>query len=164
MACSMNEHLVAYLDGELAGSLRDEVAQHIARCPECARELKELEVVRGLLARWPVREPGAQERARAWQRLQGARVAPARQGAGWLRPLVRYALPAAAAMMLVVVLTISRERRAVDTGVPEEMIAQLPVLEDMDMLEVYDVLTEWENLEALTALEEAPMNEEGTRQ
>jgi anti-sigma factor RsiW len=166
----MNEHLIAYLDDELARPLHEEVARHVARCPECARELKELEAVRALFARWPVPEPGTEARARAWQKLQGARRAPRRRWGTWvwpptstIRPLIRYALPVAAAALVAVLVTVSWERRA-DTRVPEEMLAQLPVLEDMDMLEVYDVLTEWENLEALTTLEEAPLNEEGTMQ
>jgi anti-sigma factor RsiW len=170
MACKISEQLVSYLDGELAPPLREEVVQHIARCPQCARELKEVEAVRGLLARWPEPEPGAEARGRAWQELQAARVAPARQTAAWvwpaspaIRPLIRYALAVAAVVVVAVLVTISWERRA-DMGVPEEMLAELPVLEDMDMLQVYDVLTEWENLEALTALEGAPVNEEGTTQ
>lgn len=163
MACTMSEHLVAYLDGELAGALREEVAQHVARCPQCAQELKELEAVRGLLQRWPVAEAKAEARDRAWRRLQGARVAQPRRRAAWLRPLFRYALPIAAAVVVAVLVTISRQRPT-ETTVPEEMLAQLPVLENMDMLEVYDVLTEWENLEALTALEGAPGNGEGTTQ
>jgi anti-sigma factor RsiW len=161
MPCVMSEHLVGYLDGELASSLREEVAEHIARCPECARELAGLEAVRGLLQRWPVAEPGAEARGRAWRRLEGAEAAPSRRRVAWLRPLIRYALPIAAVAVVAVLVTISW-KPATDTAVPEEMLAELPVLENMDMLEVYDVLTEWENLEALTALEGAAGNGEGT--
>jgi len=163
MACTMNEHLVAYLDGELAGALRKEVAEHVARCPECAREVKELEAVRGLLQRWPVAEAEVEARERAWRRIQGARLGQPGRRAAWLRPLIRYALPMAAAVVVAALLTISWQRPT-ETTVPEEMLAKLPVLENMDMLEVYDVLTEWENLEALTALEGAPLNGEGMTQ
>ena len=154
MECKVRQHLTAYLDGELPAALRTEVAEHLAGCPACARELEELRLAHSLLERWATPEPSSEARARAWRALRRERrpaAQPARERPGWVRPLVRYALPLAAGVLLVVLVTVHRERRG--PTVPDEVIAELPVLENLEMLEALDVLTEWENLQALAALE-----------
>ena len=157
MSCEVREHLVAYVDGELPDGLRREVEEHLAGCPSCAQELAELEATRALLERWPVAEPSAEARSRAWDELQGRRqptVAPVAGRPVWARALLRYALPLAAAAAVLVVVTVpwGAENGA---AVPDELIAELPVLENLEMLEALDVLTEWDNLQALAALEPA---------
>lgn len=159
MTCEFSRHLVAYLDGELPEPLRRQVAEHVARCPRCADELAELRRTRLLLEEWPAPEPAPAARAQARRRLLSRQPAPAgpspsRLRPAWTRLLVRYALPLAAGALLAVAVSISWERTR-DTGAPEEVIAELPVLENLDMLEALDVLTEWDNLEALAALEPA---------
>jgi len=160
MDCEIRQHLTAYLDGELSVPLRTKVAEHLGQCPRCARELEELRLTRSLLERWAVPDPAPEARARAWQALRrdGGGV-PERVGAGpgWFRPVVRYALPVAAVALVAVLATLFlktafREREG-PLAVPDEVIAELPVLENLEMLEALDVLTEWENLQALAALE-----------
>ncbi len=77
----------------------------------------------------------------------------------WACALLRYALPlaAAAAVLVVVIVPGGAENGA---AVPDELIAELPVLENLEMLEALDVLTEWDNLQALAALEPAPAGDD----
>jgi len=162
MSCEVREHLVAYADGELPSDLRREVEAHLAECPSCAQELAELEATRTLLKRWPAPQPSAEARSRAWGALQGRAQPSAARSAGrrvWVRALVRYALPlaAAAAVLLVVTVPWGGDNGA---AVPDELIAELPVLENLEMLEALDVLTEWDNLQALAALEPAPAGDD----
>ena len=162
MDCEFCEHLVAYLDGELPDPLQARVKEHLRGCSACAHVLEELRQTRSFLEHWAVAEPRAASRSRAWNAL-GRPRRPAlerrRERRVWVRPLVRYALPLAAGV-LVAVLVMSPWDRWTHPSVPDEVIAELPVLENMEILEAMDVLTEWENLQVLAALELAGNGEE----
>lgn len=163
MTCEFAQHLIPYLDGELAEPRRQQVAAHLARCPRCADELAELRRTRSLLEHWVAPEPAPAARAQARRRLLRPQPSPARSlpqptVPTWTRLLVRYALPLAAGVLVAVLVGISWERVR-RTTVPEGVIAELSVLENLDILEAMDVLTEWDNLQALAALEPTSSNE-----
>lgn len=154
MDCQFHEHLVGYLDGELPEALSAQVEEHLGGCPACARELEELRLTGSLLERWAAPKPSAQARSRAWAALTSPAVSepkPVKERPRWLTPLIRYALPLAAGILVAVVLVAPWERGR--PSAPDELIAELPVLENLEMLEALDVLTEWENLQVLAALE-----------
>ncbi len=47
--CEFRNRVMRYHDGELAPSERREVAEHLARCPDCSRELERLRALTHLL-------------------------------------------------------------------------------------------------------------------
>ncbi len=53
------EWLGAYLDGELSGARRAWVAEHLASCPDCQRDLSELRALSALLHADPAPNPPA---------------------------------------------------------------------------------------------------------
>jgi len=56
MRCEQaQEHLSAYLDGELSSALASAVRAHVASCPDCRQTLEELRATAALLGRLPVR-------------------------------------------------------------------------------------------------------------
>ena len=61
------EELMAYRDGETKG--RETIAAHLKECPECARELAEIEAVLSTLNALPVPEPGEDYGQRVWRQI-----------------------------------------------------------------------------------------------
>ena len=168
MSCEIREHLVAYLDGELPEELHRRVEEHLAGCPSCAQELGGLKATGALLERWPAAEPSAEARTRTWQALHARERPTVVRATGrpvWVRALVRFGLPLAAAAAVIVAVVLPWQKGE-NGSAPDELIAELPVLENLEMLEALDVLTEWDNLQALAALEPVPTGDnstEGTR-
>jgi len=155
MSCDFQEHLVAFLDGELPEDHRRRLEEHLGRCSACARELDDLRSTRGLLDCWPEARSADEAKVRAWRALTRGTLPAAGRGptrTAWTRVLVRYALPVAAAAAIVVLATVPW-RSASSHAVPDALIAELPVLQNLDMLEAMDILTEWDTLEALDALD-----------
>jgi len=59
MACrDATAHLLDYAEGELDDALRAALREHVAGCPDCRRELQEIEGLRSSLGRERVPEPG----------------------------------------------------------------------------------------------------------
>jgi hypothetical protein len=61
------EELIAYHDGEAAG--REEMAAHVADCPECQGELERIDALLAALETIPVPEPGEDYGQRVWQQI-----------------------------------------------------------------------------------------------
>jgi hypothetical protein len=90
--------LLAYVDGDLAGTERDALEEHLQGCSTCAAEARRLGVGRDALRAAPLLEL-SEERRRTMQASLSAR----KQRSAFLAPLRRLgpALPAAAALLLV---------------------------------------------------------------
>jgi anti-sigma factor RsiW len=110
MKCEwVRENIVLFVYNELADDARFELEQHLARCPECAAELKALRKFHVALSSLPVEEPSPNLVAAARMRLQEA-LETAEQGGlwqrltfdpwSWLRQM-RFS-PALAAVLLIV--------------------------------------------------------------
>ena len=67
MKHATEEELIAYRDGESSG--REAVAAHLKECPECARELEQIEAVLSALHTLPVPEPGEDYGQRVWRQI-----------------------------------------------------------------------------------------------
>lgn len=109
MKCEwLRENIVLYVYGELADDARHELEQHVARCADCAAELKAEQDFHGLLARDRAPDPTPNLLASSRMRLQEA-LETAQQGgffsrftfdpATWLRQ-VRFS-PALASAILI---------------------------------------------------------------
>ena len=92
--CEFRARVMRYHDGELAPSERRKMAEHLARCPDCARELACLQALTRMVTDLPAPE------------MSGAALANLHEGVGHVREraITRICRPAAlaAAMVLAV--------------------------------------------------------------
>jgi hypothetical protein len=110
MKCEwVRENIMLYIYNELADDARYELEQHVARCTECAAELKGSRKLHATLSQLPVEEPTPNLLAASRMRLQEA-LETAEQGGFWQRLVfdpgawlrqIRYS-PALAAVILIV--------------------------------------------------------------
>lgn len=85
MKCEwVQENILLYVYNELADDARYELEQHIARCTECAAQLKATRVFQTKLSHLPVEEPTPNLLASSRMRLQEA-LETAEQGGFWQR-------------------------------------------------------------------------------
>ncbi len=150
MNCTrMDERLIPYLDGKLAGNERREMEAHLAACAACRRRADEFRAITGLLDELPVVEPSPAFDVRVRARVAAA---PPRQSwLAWLTPSPRVAF-AATLLLMLTVWTASRppETDSYNHGSPAatsadedfRMIKDLPVLEDYDVLSNFEPLAD----------------------
>jgi len=110
MKCEwVRENIVLYIYNELADDARYELEQHVARCTDCAAELKTSRKLHATLSQLPVEEPAPNLLAASRMRLQES-LETAEQGGFWNRLIfdpaawlhqVRFS-PALAAAILIV--------------------------------------------------------------
>jgi anti-sigma factor RsiW len=80
MKCDwVRQNILFYVYNELEDDARYEVEQHLARCPECATELKATRKFQATLSEMPVAEPTPNLLAASRMRLQEA-LETTRQG------------------------------------------------------------------------------------
>jgi hypothetical protein len=85
MKCDwVKDNIVFYVYNELEDDARYEVEQHLARCPECAAELKSARKFHTTLSQAPVTEPSPNLLAASRMRLQEA-LETTTQGGFWQR-------------------------------------------------------------------------------
>ena len=85
MKCDwVQQNILFYVYNELEDDARYEVEQHLARCPECAAELKATRKFHATVSQSPVAEPTANFLAASRMRLQEA-LETAEQGGFWQR-------------------------------------------------------------------------------
>jgi hypothetical protein len=85
MKCDwVRQNILFYVYNELEDDARYEVEQHLARCPECATELKAARKFHATLSELPVEEPAPNLLAASRMRLQEA-LETARSGGFWQR-------------------------------------------------------------------------------
>src|SRR6202158_5118420 len=85
MKCEwVKENIVLEVYGELADDARHELEQHVARCADCAAELKAEQDFHALLAKDRAADPTANLVAASRMRLQEA-LETAKQGTVWSR-------------------------------------------------------------------------------
>jgi hypothetical protein len=110
MKCDwVRQNILFYVYNELEDDARYEVEQHLARCPECATELKAARKFHATLSELPVAEPTPNLLAASRMRLQEA-LETTRPGAWWQRLILEPALwlrqvrmaPALAAAIFIV--------------------------------------------------------------
>lgn len=85
MKCEwVQENILLYVYNELADDARYELEQHLARCPECAGELKSARAFHATISNRPVQEPSPNLVAASRMRLQEA-LETTQQGGFWHR-------------------------------------------------------------------------------
>jgi anti-sigma factor RsiW len=110
MKCDwVRQNILFYVYNELEDDARYEVEQHLARCPECATELKAARRFHATLSEMPVAEPTPNLLAASRMRLQEA-LETTRPGGFWQRLILEPAMwlrqirmaPALAAVIFIV--------------------------------------------------------------
>jgi hypothetical protein len=110
MKCDwVRQNILFYVYNELEDDARYEVEQHLARCPECATELKATRKFHAMLSEMPVAEPTPNLLTSSRMRLQEA-LETTRQGGIWHRLILEPATwlrqlrmsPALAAVIFIV--------------------------------------------------------------
>jgi len=147
MSCEkIASRMLGYIEGRLKESERTEVEKHLASCAPCALRVEEFRAVSGLLDELPVIEPSPEFDARV--RALVAAEPVKKDWWAWLRVPPRITLVASA--LLVAALWIGFYRGS-QTPLPwngntqaadEQMMEDLPVLEDHDVLANFEPLKE----------------------
>ena len=130
----MENKILGYVDGRLKESERLEVEKHLAACAACRLRVNEFRAVSSLLDELPVIEPSP-----AFDLRVHARVAAVPVKQSWwasFLPAPRIAI-AAAALVLATVWVGTRPNNP-----PQIAQDDIPVLENLDVLSNFDVLTE----------------------
>lgn len=148
MSCEkMESRILGYIDGRLKESERPDVEKHLAACASCQLRVEEFRAVSGLLDELPVIEPSPAFDARVHALVAAE---PVKQSWwAWLHVSPRVAF--AASMLLLATLWLGFYQRPSTQPLPwngnsqvadEQMMQDLPVLEDHDVLSNFEPLKE----------------------
>jgi anti-sigma factor RsiW len=155
MSCErMGSRLLGYIDGRLKESEKLEVEKHLATCSPCSMRVEEFRAVSGLLDELPIIEPSPEFDTRV-RALVAAE--PVKQNWwAWLKVSPRVAF--AASMLLLAAVWFGYERpQAQPLPFQDPVVADEQMMKDLPVLEDHDLLT---NFEALKDLPPPVQNEE----
>lgn len=139
--------LVGYLDGRASAAERREAEAHLGECAACRTRVEEFRRLWGVLDELPAAEPSPAFDARLRQRIAAA---PQPSLWNWLAPAPRVAFAFAAMLLLAVWLSWQSPRPAVESLRAEQRSEQeFSMIRDLQVLEDFDVLMNFEALEAL---------------
>lgn len=130
----MESKILGYVDGRLKESERLEVEKHLATCGACRLRVNEFRAVSDLLDELPVIEPSP-----AFDLRVHARVAALPVKQSWWAVFLPAPRVAIAAAMLVMATVWVGTR---PNNPPQIAQDDIPVLENLDVLSNFDVLTE----------------------
>jgi len=166
MNCRNTEtKLVAYLDSKLTIAERRQFEAHLATCAECGKRAAEFRSVWDALDELPALTPSAAFDARV-----RARVDQERRQAGfwsWIIPSPRMAFAATALLIASIWLSSFEPSRPVAPHAPvlaavQNAEAEFGMIQDLPVLENYDVLTSFDALSDLPvqqAVAPQPLNQ-----
>ena len=147
MSCErMESRILGYVDGQLKESEKQDVEKHLAACARCGVRVEEFRAVSGLLDELPVIEPSPEFDSRVHALVAAE---PVKQSWwAWLRVSPRVAF--AASMLLLATIWLGYYERPQQPALPwndskvadEQMMQDLPVLEDHDVLANFEPLKE----------------------
>jgi hypothetical protein len=147
MSCErMESRILGYIDGRLKESEKLEVEKHLAKCSPCRVRVEEFRAVSGLLDELPIIEPSPEFDTRV--RALVAAEPVKHSWWAWLRVSPRIAFAACA--LLLGALWFGFYQRPQIPALPwnnpqvadEQMMQDLPVLEDHDVLANFEALKE----------------------
>jgi|SRR5271165_2885594 len=147
MSCEkMASRILGYVDGRLKESERLDAEKHLAACAPCRLRVEEFRAVSGLLDELPVIEPSPEFDARVHALVAAE---PAKQDWwAWLRvsPRVAFAAPA---LLLATLWLGYYQRQVPQVDVNNPMVADEQMMKDLPVLEDHDVLSNFEPLKEL---------------
>jgi anti-sigma factor RsiW len=147
MSCNrMENKILPYVDGRLKASEQREMETHLASCAACRLRVNEFRAVTGLLDELPQIEPSGAFDARVRAR---AAAEPVKQSWwAWLAPSPRVAFAASMLLLATIWLGSRQQPREENLGLPADQIEQISA--DMPVLENFDVLSSFEPLNDLS--------------
>ena len=159
MSCErMESRIFGYLDGRLKGSEKLEVEKHLAKCAPCRMRVEEFRAVSGLLEELPVIEPSPEFDMRVHALVAAE---PVKQSWwAWLHLPPRVAF--AASLLLLAAIWLGHYRQPqVQSPWNDPVVADEQMMQDLPVLEDHDVLS---NFEPLKELPPPVQNEEAQSQ
>jgi Putative zinc-finger len=147
MSCEkMENRILSYVDGRLKESERLDVEKHLAACAPCQLRVEEFRAVSGLLDELPIIEPSPAFDARVHALVAAE---PVKQSWwAWMRVSPRVAFAASTLLLATLWLGFyQRSQPPLPWGgntqfADEQMMQDLPVLEDHDVLSNFEPLKE----------------------
>jgi len=154
MSCEkIASRMLGYIDGRLKESERAEVEKHLATCSPCALRVEEFRAVSGLLDELPVIEPSPEFDTRV-RALVAAE--PVKQDWwAWLRVSPRVALAASALVIAALWLGFYPRPQQVLPWAGNPQVADEQMMQDLPVLEDHDVLANFEPLKELPPMQNA---------
>jgi anti-sigma factor RsiW len=148
MSCErMESRILSYIDGRLKESERQDVEKHLAACAACQLRVEEFRAVSGLLDELPVIEPSPAFNARVHALV--AAEPPRKQSFwAWLNVSPRVAFATCALLVAGLWLGLSHHAQPQlpwggnSQVADEQMMQDLPVLEDHDVISNFEPLKE----------------------
>jgi anti-sigma factor RsiW len=146
MSCTkMEERILAYVDGRLKDSERNEAEKHLASCAACRVRVNEFRSVSELLDELPLVEPSPAFDVRV-RALVAAE--PMKQSWwAWLRPSPRIAFAASALLLATLWIGYHSQLNVPPVIPPDEADAQM--MQDISVMEDHDTLANFEPLKEL---------------
>jgi anti-sigma factor RsiW len=143
----MEQDLIAYLDGKANPALRRQASEHLLACSACRERAEEFRALWSVLDEVPAISPSPAFDAAVRQRVAAE---PRRAGFwAWLVPSPRLGFALTAVVALAIWLSsVQAPRQPAVAVAPASsetefaMIRELPVLEDYDVLQGFDALSE----------------------
>ncbi len=153
MSCERVQiRLIAFLDGRASATERREVEAHLAGCAACRTRAEEFRRLWGLLGELTAIEPSPSFDARLRQQIAAT---PQRSLWHWLAPAPRVVYAFAAMLLLAVWLSWQSPLPAPETSLAQQQSEQeFTMIRDLQVLEDYDVLMNFEALEVLPVARE----------
>jgi anti-sigma factor RsiW len=159
MSCErISTQLVAYMDGRATESQRREVEAHLESCAACRTRVEEFRRLWTVLDEAPVVEPSLGFDARVRQRIAAE---PRPRLWNWLVPSPRLAF--AVALLAVLSLWISTRPPAVEPSIMQSE-QEFKMIKDLGVLENYDVLNDFDALSELPPAQSQPVEQPADRE
>jgi len=150
MKCEdVSKELIGYLSGRADSAERREVEEHLLGCAACQKRAEELRGIWSVMDELPAVEPSFGFDARVRQRVAAE---PQRNWFGWFAPQARLAFSAVLLIALTVwIVKLPSSRvpapQATTTASTEQ---DFNAIQDLGVLENYDVVTKMDALSELT--------------
>jgi anti-sigma factor RsiW len=148
MSCEkIASRMLGYIDGRLKESERAEVEKHLASCSPCALRVEEFRAVSGLLDELPVIEPSPEFDTRVHALVAAEPVK--KDWWAWLRVPPRIALVASALLIAALWLGFYQRPQQPLPWANNPQVADEQMMQDLPVLEDHDVLANFEPLKEL---------------
>ena len=143
----MESRILGYVDGRLKESEKLELEKHLSACAPCRVRVEEFRSVSGLLDELPVIEPSPEFDTRV-RALVAAE--PVKQSWwAWLHVSPRIAFAASMLLLAAIWLGVYRQPQPAWPGNGNQQVADEQMMQDLPVLEDHDVLTNFEPLKEL---------------
>ena len=148
MSCEkMTSRILGYVDGRLKENERQDAEKHLAACAPCRVRVEEFRAVSGLLNELPVIEPSPEFDARVHALVAAE---PVKQNWwAWMRISPRVAFAASALLLATLWLGLYQRPQVPDLPWKNPVVADEQMMEDLPVLEDHDVLSNFEPLKEL---------------